>query len=277
MDVRHATSPDSLMGATTDDLRRRYLVESLLVPDQIRTVYAFDDRLVIGGAAPATRSLTLRPGGPVNSPSFLSARELGILHVAGGTAVVTVDGAPFELAQRDMLYLGRGERTVEFASAMADEPARLYLVSAVAHRACPDRKITRSEVVPTDLGSTEGSSRRRLFRVIHPDHVETANLLMGYTELVPGDTWNTMPPHLHDRRAEVYFYFDLPADQRVFHIMGEPGETRHLVVANEQVVISPPWSIHAGVGTSAYTFCWAVAGENNTYTDFDPVAITHLR
>ncbi len=277
MQVRHATDPEAVREATTDQLRRRYLVEALLVPDGLRAVYAHEDRLVIGGAVPTTRPLVLQPDGPVNSTSFLSRRELGILHTGGGTAVVAVDGVSYALRERDMLYLGAGERTVQFASDSPDDPARLYFASALAPHRCPDRRILRDDVAPVEIGSTAGASLRRLYRVIHPDHVETASLLMGYTELTPGSTWNTMPTHRHDRRTEVYFYFGLPENERVFHFMGEPGETRHLVVANEQAVISPPWSIHAGVGTSAYAFCWAMAGENNAYTDMDSVATTDLR
>ena len=276
MIVKPATSPDSLPGATPHELRKRYLIESLLTPGELQTAYAFEDRLVVGGAVPTTKSLALEPGGPVNATSFLSRREIGILHAGGGPAVVKADGIPYDLTVRDMLYLGSGEREVEFASTQPDDPARLYFASAVAHRSCPDRKIARDEVEPIGLGSAEGSSRRHLYRVIDPARVETASLLMGYTELVAGDTWNTMPPHLHDRRAEIYFYFDLPDDQRVFHLMGAPDQTRHIVVANEQAVISPPWSIHAGVGTCAYTFCWAVAGENTAYGDLDPVAVADL-
>ena len=276
MQVRHATNPETVRGATTDQLRQRYLVEAILVADELRTVYAHEDRLVIGGAVPVTRPLVLQPDGPVNSTAFLSRRELGILHNGGGTAVVAAGGVSHTLRERDMLYLGAGERTVEFASESPADPARLYFASALAPRRCPDRMVPRDEVVPIEIGTTAGASLRRLYRVIHPDHVETATLLMGYTELTPGNTWNTMPTHRHDRRTEVYFYFGLPENERVFHFMGEPGETRHLVVANEQAVISPPWSIHSGAGTSAYAFCWAMAGENNSYTDMDSVATTDL-
>ncbi len=276
MDIREATNRESVRGATTDELRRRYLVDDLFQADQIRLVYAHEDRLVIGGVLPVARGLILEPEGPINQASFLSGRELAILHVGGGRGVVRIDGSRHELGPRDMLYVGRGQRTVEFGS-VSDAPTRYYLASAPAHRDCPDKLVSAGDVVPVDIGTAEGSSRRRLFKVVHPDHVESCNLLMGYTELWAGDTWNTMPPHLHDRRTEIYFYFDLPASERVFHFMGEPSETRHLVVENEQAVISPSWSIHAGVGTNAYTFCWAMAGENNVYSDLDPLKTTDLR
>jgi 4-deoxy-L-threo-5-hexosulose-uronate ketol-isomerase len=277
MQIRHATSPDWIRAVTTEELRGRFLVEGLFAADEVRMAYSHEDRLVIGGALPVTWPVTLDPAGPVNRTSFLTGRELGILHVGGGPGIVIVDGARHELGPLDMLYVGLGERTVEFASASAQAPARFYFVSATAHRSCPDVFVRSADVVPVEIGSAEGSSRRRLNKVIHPDHVETSNLLMGFTQMVPGDTWNTMPPHLHDRRTEIYFYFDLPVGERVFHFMGEPGETRHLVVENEQAVISPSWSIHAGVGTCAYTFCWAMAGENCDYGDLDPLKITGLR
>jgi len=276
MEIRHATSPDSLLTATTAQLRQRYLVEAILVEGELRTVYSHEDRLVLGGAVPLRAPLALRPDGPVNSPTFLTHRELGVLHTGGGAGAVIVDGQRFALEPLDMLYVGRGERMVDFVSSDADHPARFYFASAVAHRACADGLVARSEVVPIEIGTTVGASKRKLYKVIHPDHLETANLLMGYTELLDGQIWNTMPPHLHDRRTEAYFYFGLPVNDRVLHLMGQPGETRHLLVSNEQAVISPPWSIHAGAGTCAYAFCWAMAGENNTYTDLDQVPLAAL-
>lgn len=275
--ARHATSPASLGGISTDELRGRYLVESLFAAGELRTAYTFEDRLVIGGVVPLADALELLPDGPVHAATFLSGRELGVLHVGGAPGIVSVDGTRHELGRLDSLYVGRGERAVAFASVDPAEPARFYLASAVAHRTCPDVLVPRSQIVPVEIGTGAGSSLRRLNKAIHPDHVETANLLMGFTELLEGSVWNTMPPHLHDRRTEIYFYFDLPETERVFHLMGEPTETRHLVVANEQAVISPPWSIHAAAGTCAYTFCWAMAGENNTYTDLDQVPLGGVR
>jgi len=277
METRYARSPESLVGATTQELRSRYLATRLLEPGQLRTVYSFEDRIVVGGAVPLHESLPLVPEGPICSPEFLSRREVGVLHIGGGRGVVRAGEAIYELGPLDMLYLGAGERKVSFESPDAADPARFYLASAMAHRTCPDRLVARDQVVPVVLGSEAGSSRRRLYKVIHPDHVETASLLMGYTELETGSIWNTMPPHLHDRRTEVYFYFGLPERERVVHLLGEPEETRHLFVSNEEAVISPPWSIHAGAGTCAYTFCWAMTGENADYGDLDQVATTELR
>jgi 4-deoxy-L-threo-5-hexosulose-uronate ketol-isomerase len=275
--LRHAVSPDSVRGASTDELRERHLVEGLFVDGALNLVYSFEDRMVIGGAVPATGPLTLRPVGPINTEHFLSRREVAILHVGGGQGVVTVDGERYELGVRDCLFAGQGSVSVELASASPDRPARLYLVSALAHRRCPTRRVTMAELEPTVLGAAETSNRRRIYRYVNPDAVESSSLMLGVTMLDPGDTWNTMPPHTHDRRSEIYLYFDVPASARVVHLMGEPSETRHLVVANEQAVISPCWSIHAGSGTAAYTFCWAMAGENMVYNDMDPVDMSDLR
>jgi 4-deoxy-L-threo-5-hexosulose-uronate ketol-isomerase len=275
--LRDAVSPDSVRGATTEELRARHLVEDLFVDGELHLVYSFEDRMVIGGAVPTARPLALLPAGPVNTERFLSRREAAILHVGGGPGVVTVDGERYELDSRDCLFAGQGGRSVELASASADSPARLYVVSTVAHRSCPTRKVAMADLEPTVLGAAETSNRRRLYRYINADAVESSSLLLGVTVLDAGDTWNTMPPHVHDRRSEIYLYFDLPATARVFHFMGEPYETRHLVVANEQAVISPYWSIHAGSGTTAYAFCWAMAGENMVYNDMDLVDMSSLR
>jgi 4-deoxy-L-threo-5-hexosulose-uronate ketol-isomerase len=264
-------------GASTEDLRARHLVEGLFADGQLNLVYSFEDRMVIGGAVPVTEPLALRPVGPVNTEHFLSRREVAILHVGGGPGVVTVDGERYELDVRDCLFAGQGSVSVELASASAGRPARLYLVSTVAHRACPTRRVTMADLEPTVLGAAETSNRRRLYRYVNADAVESSSLLLGVTVLDTGDTWNTMPPHTHDRRSEIYLYFDLPETARVVHLMGEPAETRHLVVANEQAVISPCWSIHAGSGTTAYAFCWAMAGENMVYNDMDQVGMAELR
>jgi len=233
--------------------------------------------MVIGGAVPTAEALTLQPAGPVNTEHFLSRREVAILHVGGGRGVVRVDGERHELDVRDCVFAGQGSVSVELASVSADQPARLYLVSTVAHRRCPTRRVSMADLEPTVLGAAETSNRRRIYKYVNPDVVESSSLMLGVTVLEPGDTWNTMPPHTHDRRSEVYFYFDLPAGARVLHLMGEPTETRHLLVANEQAVISPCWSIHAGSGTTAYTFCWAMAGENMVYNDMDQVDLSELR
>ena len=275
--IRHAVSPDSVRGASTEELRGRHLVEGLFVEGELNLVYSVEDRLVIGGAVPTSSALELRPAGPVNTEHFLSRREVAILHVGGGPAAVTVDGDRYELGDRDCVFAGQGAGSVELASTAPDRPARLYLVSAVAHRSCLTRKVSMAELEPTVLGAAETSNRRRIYRYVNPDAIESAALMLGVTVLEAGDTWNTMPPHTHDRRAEIYLYFGLPAGARVFHFMGEPAETRHLVVAGEQAVISPCWSIHAGSGTTAYSFCWAMAGENLVYNDMDQVDMSRLQ
>jgi 4-deoxy-L-threo-5-hexosulose-uronate ketol-isomerase len=276
VDIREATSPAALAGASTEELRRRYLVQSLFEPGGLRLVYSQHDRLILGGAVPAGRPIRLEPGGPVRGAQFLEHREAGILHVGGGPGLVRVDAEEHELGPRDMLYVGRGSRTVELASASESDPARLYLVSAVAHAAFPDAQIREDDVTPVQLGSPDAASGRALRQYIFPDRCRSAALVMGVTTLDPGAVWNTMPAHVHDRRTEVYLYFDLPEDARVVHLMGPPDQTRSLIVADGEAVISPPWSIHSGAGTAAYRFCWAMAGENVDYTDMDPVPMSGL-
>jgi 4-deoxy-L-threo-5-hexosulose-uronate ketol-isomerase len=275
--IKYASDPGSVRGATTEQLRERFLVDSLFQDGGLHLVYVSEDRTVLGGAIATSQPLSLLPAGPVKSDYFLFNRELAILHVGGGAGEVIVDGETYDLALKDCLYVGRGHPSVQMASRDAANPARLYLVSTIAHRACPTKKITMDQVAPTVLGSVETASRRTLRRYVNPDQVESCSLLLGVTTLDSGATWNTMPPHRHDRRSEIYFYFDLPATARAFHFMGEPSQTRHLIVANEQAVISPSWSIHCGSGTAAYSFCWAMSGENLVYSDMDPVAVEELR
>lgn len=275
--IKYGSDPGSVRGATTEQLRERYLVDSLFQSGHLNLAYVNEDRTVLGGAIPASEPLALVPAGPVKTDYFLFNRELAILHVGGGAGEVSVDGKSYEMASKDCLYVGRGHPSVQMASRDAGTPARFYLISTIAHRACPTKKIAMDEVAPTVLGSVETASRRTLRRYVNPDQVESCSLLLGVTTLESGATWNSMPPHRHDRRSEIYFYFDLAANARVFHFMGEPSQTRHLIVANEQAVLSPSWSIHSGSGTSAYSFCWAMSGENLVYNDMDPVAIEELR
>lgn len=270
MEVREATSRSLLSGASTQELRSHYLVRSLFQPGQLRLVYCHEDRLVLGGAVPAGRKLTLEPEGPVNGPHFLSNREAGILHLGGGGGLVTVDGKEYQLAPRDILYVGRGAEQVAFEGVAADNPPRLYIVSAVAHAAFLTVLVREEDVAPIALGTAANASRRDLRVYIPPDRHGTAALMMGITTVHPGSVWNTVPAHTHDRRSEVYLYFDLASAERVIHLMGPPAETRSLVVSNEEAVISPPWSIHMGAGTAPYRFCWVMAGENAEYADMDP-------
>ncbi len=277
MDARPASDPAYLAHASTDDIRRRFLVQGLMTPGDIRLTYLHEDRLVIGGAVPVGEPLRLGPDSPVRGSHFLRERELGILHVSGGPARVAVDDQTFDLDPGDMLYVGSGERAVSFMSRSIDAPAHLYLASARAHAGYPDVYVPAAAVTPVDLGSSERAGHRFLHKVIHPDHVRSCQLVMGYTVLASGSVWNTMPAHLHDRRTEVYFYYGLSAGDRVIHLLGEPTETRHVLVADEEAVVSPPWSIHCGAGTAPYAFCWAMAGENSDYGDMDPLAIEQLR
>jgi 4-deoxy-L-threo-5-hexosulose-uronate ketol-isomerase len=275
--IKFGSDPASVRGATTEQLRDRYLVDSLFHPGQLNLAYVSEDRTVLGGAIPFAEPLTLLPGGPVNTEYFLFNREVAVLHVGGGAGKVSVDGESHELTSKDCLYAGRGHASVQMTSVDATNPARLYLVSTIAHRECPTKKIAMAQVAATVLGAAETGNRRSIRRYVNPDQVESCSLLLGVTTLDAGSSWNTMPPHRHDRRSEIYFYFDIPADGRVFHFMGEPAETRHLIVANEQAVLSPSWSIHCGSGTAPYSFCWSMSGENLLYNDMDPVAIEELR
>ena len=277
-ETRWAIAPDaaSLMG--TDELRENFLIETLFTPGRVRLVYSHYDRLIVGGAAPATTPLPLEAIKPSGTEWFLDRRELIAVNI-GGAGTVVVDGESFAVGSRGMIYVGMGSREVSFASSPGSAPAaKFYLLSAPAHAAHQTRVIRIEEARRLDLGSQETSNQRSIFQFIHPDSpARTCQLVVGLTTFAPGSVWNTMPCHIHDRRSEAYLYFDLPETARVFHMMGEPNETRHLVVKNEQAILSPGWSIHSGVGTASYAFIWAMAGDNVDYTDVDPVAMADLR
>ncbi|QAY66670.1 5-dehydro-4-deoxy-D-glucuronate isomerase [Paenibacillus protaetiae] len=277
MEVRHTTNPTDIKQYDTARLRKEFLVQHLFVPNQINMVYTHYDRLVIGGAFPAGETLTLEDKDTLKTEYFLERREVGLLHIGGGEAVITVDGEVYELSKLEVLYVGKGKQNVQIASKNNDNPAKIYLVSALAHAEYPTRKMTEQEANPTHLGSLETSNERVLNKYIHEGGIQSCQLMLGVTSLKPGSIWNTMPTHVHDRRMEAYLYFDLNDDARVFHMMGEPSETRHLVVANEEAIISPPWSIHSGAGTSNYTFCWAMAGENYTFADQDFIPMKDVK
>jgi 4-deoxy-L-threo-5-hexosulose-uronate ketol-isomerase len=276
MEIRTASSPRDVKHYDTQRLREEFLIDSLFQPDEIRLVYSHIDRIITGSAVPAAGALTLSGGAELHAAYFLDRRELGIINI-GGEGAVTVDGTRFELRNRDGLYVGMGAKEVRFESADGDTPAKFYLNSAPAHRACPTVLIRPEDCQRVELGSMEESNHRTICKYILPGQVESCQLVMGMTTLLPGSVWNTMPCHTHDRRMEVYLYFDMPENALVFHYMGEPSETRHIVMRNQQAVISPSWSIHSASGTRAYTFIWGMVGENQAFDDMDPVSMQALR
>ncbi|MDU0345009.1 5-dehydro-4-deoxy-D-glucuronate isomerase [Microbacterium sp. KSW2-29] len=275
---RYATHPEQIPGMTTAELRDRFLIDDVFVAGEVRLTYTHHDRIVLGGAVPAATELALTGYPEIRSEYFLEHREVGIVNV-GAAGTVTADGEVFELVTGACLYLGRGVRDVVFADADATtgEGARFYLFSAPAHTTYPSALVSPGEGTVRELGDQVTSNRRTLNQYIHENGVKSCQIVMGVTQLHPGSMWNTMPAHTHDRRTECYLYFDLPDDARVVHLMGERDETRHLIVADQQAVISPSWSLHSGVGTAAYSFVWAMAGENQAFDDMDAAPITDLR
>lgn len=270
--------PDAHRARTlsTDALRSSFLVQGLFKPGAITLRHLDLDRVVLGGAVPLTVPLTLEASPSMASDYFAERREIGVLNI-GGRGVIDVDGQRYAMEKRDMLYVGRGSKRVVFESNDAATPARFYIVSYPAHSSHATTHVARDLADATDLGTPERANRRRLAKYIHPAGVHSAQLVMGVTELMSGSVWNTMPSHTHARRSEVYLYFDLPSDAVVVHMMGEPTETRHLVVRNEEVILSPPWSIHSGCGTSNYTFCWAMGGENQDFADMQGVDMGDIK
>lgn len=276
IDIRHPTHPEDAKSYATDRLRREYLIQNLFVPGEIHMTYSHVDRVVAGGACPAGKPVELTVSKDFGVDYFLERREMGVINV-GGPGVLTVGGVAHRMARTDGFYIGMGTKSVAFASDDAKTPAKFYFVSCPAHKTYPSVKIERAAIEPIRLGSDEASNKRCLYKYIHPQGVPSCQLVMGMTALEPGSMWNSMPCHTHARRMEVYFYFDLPPDARVFHIMGEPTETRHILMSNEEAIISPSWSIHCGVGTHNYTFIWGMAGENQNFDDMDHVAMNDLR
>ena len=260
---------------STAELRATFLVDDLFSPGQVQLVYVDLDRTVIGSAVPLGEALPLPCPSELRAATFNERRELGVFNI-GGDGAVEVDGKIHALGNRDALYVGKGEHSVSFSSVDAAKPAEFYLLSYPAHAVYPTAIAGAAGRSPVTLGSAATANHRTINKLIHLEGARSCQLVMGFTELAEGSVWNTMPPHTHMRRSEVYLYFDIPAEHRVVHLMGPATETRHLLVANKQVTISPGWSIHAGVGTASYSFCWGMGGENQVYSDMDALRITEL-
>lgn len=277
MEMRYPSHPEKVKHFDTAQIRDEFLIPELFSKDAVNLVYSHIDRIIIGGALPASKTLELTADPKdIGADFFLQRRELGVVNV-GGDGTVTVDGKAYAMTKLDGLYVGMGSQKVQFSSADSSNPAHFYLTSTPAHATYPTTHIPISDAEPVHLGSISNSNERTIYKFIHPDGTKSCQLVLGITLLEPNNMWNTMPAHTHSRRMEVYFYFDVKDDNVVFHLMGEPDETRHLVIRNEQAVISPSWSIHAGMGTGNYSFIWAMAGENQTFTDMDAVAMSTLR
>lgn len=276
MEIRFANSPGETRQMDTDQLRENFLVQNLMQDDKIQLVYSHYDRVIIGGAKPVNKAVELPNHPELRADYFLERRELGIINV-GGKGKVTADGKEFEINKLDCVYIGKGTQKVSFASLDKSNPAVLYLLSAPAHQTYPSQKFTKEQASPVQLGAVETANKRTVYKYIHLDGIKSCQLVMGLTVLAEGSVWNSVPPHTHTRRMEVYFYFDLPEGQRIFHFMGEPQQTRHIVMANNEAVISAPWSSHFGCGTSNYGFIWGMAGENLVYSDMDPAPVPELK
>jgi len=276
MDIRYSLHADHLKKLTTEEMRKHLLVENLFEPDKMTMVYSHIDRIIVGGVCPVRVAVSPGVTKALGVDYFLQRRELGIINI-GSDGAVSVDGKNYDLKWKECLYVGMGAREISFKSAKSANPAKFYFNSAPAHATYPTTKITKNEAQKVVLGTMEGANKRQIFQCIHPSVLKSCQLVMGFTELEKGSVWNTMPCHTHDRRMEVYCYFEMPENSLVFHLFGEPKETRHMVMRNEQAVISPSWSIHSGVGTSNYTFIWGMVGENQTFTDMDDVPMSELK
>lgn len=276
MNIRFAISPNEAKQFDTEELRENFLVSSLVQDDAVQLVYTHYDRVIVGGAKPVNKSLSLPNHPELRADYFLERREIGIINVAGA-GTVTADGQSFQINKLDCVYLGKGTKEVTLSSIDKNNPAVYYLLSSPAHKEYPNAKFTKEQAAPVVLGAAETSNKRTVYKYIHLDGIRSCQLVMGLTVLEPGSVWNSIPPHTHTRRMEAYFYFDLANEHRIFHFMGEPQQTRHIVMANHEAVISPPWSTHYGCGTSNYGFIWGMAGENLVYTDMDPAPVHELR
>ena len=276
MQIRYSPDQNNYQRLATEELRKVFLVDSLFGSGRVELVYSDADRAIIGSAVPGSSPLKLVADAELRSTYFCERRELGILNI-GGEGSVEVDGKRFPLAKLDCLYVGRGSQDVTFTSQDPAKPAAFYLLSYPAHAAFPTTLARRGDAAAVELGSAADANRRTIYKYIHTGGIKSCQLVMGFTVLAEGAVWNTMPPHTHTRRSEIYVYFDLPPNRRVMHFMGTPQQTRHLIIADRQAVISPSWSIHCGCGTGAYTFCWGMGGENQTFEDMDPAPLEQLR
>jgi 4-deoxy-L-threo-5-hexosulose-uronate ketol-isomerase len=276
LDIRYASHPDDVKHYTTEQLRQHFLIDTVFNADEASLTYSHVDRIIAGGIMPVNTAVGLQAGSEMGVDYFFERREAGIINV-GGPGSITLDGERFDLVKRDGLYVGMGVKEISFESDNASDPAKFYFNSAPAHQSYPHTKIDIAQANPVRLGEDETCNKRTIYQYVHPAVCQSCQLVMGLTVLEPGSIWNTMPCHTHERRMEVYFYFDLDENDRVFHLMGQPQETRHLVVGNEQAVISPSWSIHSGAGTSNYTFIWGMVGENQTFDDMDHLKPSELR
>lgn len=276
LDVRYANHPEDSKHYTTEELRKHYFIETIFEADEAALTYSHVDRIIAGGIMPVTKEVRLEGSKELGSEFFLERRELGVINI-GGAGKIVVDGVEYKMNPKDGLYVGMGSKELVFTSEDSANPAKFYVNSAPAHTTYPIVKIDIEKANPVKLGSLANSNERTIFQYVHPAVCKSCQLLMGMTVLEPNNMWNTMPCHTHERRMEVYFYFNMQPETRVFHLMGEPTETRHIIMANEQGIISPSWSIHSGVGTSNYTFIWGMVGENQTFTDMDHVAMEDLR
>lgn len=276
MEIRFEHSPREVSKMNTKELREAFLMEKLMKEDEITYIYTHYDRLITGGVKPVHKSVELINHPELRAEYFLERREIGIINV-GGSGTVIADGQTFELAKQSCLYLGKGTKEVTFKSDDTNNPALFFLLSSPAHATYKNRVMHKEEASPVVLGSQETANKRTVYKYIHLDGIRSCQLVMGLTVLEKGSVWNSIPPHTHTRRTEVYFYFDVPEDQRVFHYMGEPEETRHIVMKDHEAVVSPPWSIHCGSGTSNYGFIWGMAGENQVYSDMDAVAVIDMK
>ena len=276
MEIRYASNNKDAKNYDTQRLRDEYLIENLFMENKIKLVYSHIDRIIVGGIFPITEKIKLKGGKELGSNFFLERRELGVINI-GGPGIIILDDEEFSLNNKDAIYVGLGIKEVFFKSLDIKNPAKFYLNSAPAHCKYPTALITLEKARKVKMGDISTSNKRIINQYIHPDVCKSCQLVMGMTVLEDGSVWNSMPAHTHDRRMEVYFYFDMNENTRIFHFMGEPNETRHIIMKNEEAVISPSWSIHSGAGTASYAFIWGMAGENQTFTDMDHIEMKDLR